>query len=112
MTEFFKALNQFTPSPRNDNFYMEVVDAEIVSLCREVKENTVKITREEYKFLLDNGIGSFMYNGSIEKKPKKRTHRVFPMLGKDVRGYDLHDNDPHWPTEIAEGGYTWQTQSE
>jgi hypothetical protein len=112
MTEFFKALNQFTPSPPDDNFYIEVVDAEILSLCRETNNNTVKITQENYKFLLDNGISNFVYNGSIEKKPKKRTHRVFPMLGKDVRGYDLHDNDPHWPTEIAEGGYTWQTQSE
>ena len=71
MTEFFKALRDFKPSPRNDNFYIEVVDAEILSLCRETNNNTIKITQENYKFLLDNGISNFIYNGSIEKKPKK-----------------------------------------
>ena len=65
MTEFFKALKDFKPSPPDDNFYMEVVNTEIVSLCREIKENSVKITREEYKCWLDNGIGNFIYNGSI-----------------------------------------------
>ena len=112
MTEFFKALNDFKPSPPDDNFYIEVVNTEIVSLCREANNNTVKITQENYKFLLDNGINNFIYNGSIEKKPKKRTHRVFPMLGKAVRGYDQQDNDPYWPTGIVEEGYTWQIPSE
>jgi len=112
MTEFFKALRDFKPSLPDDNFYMEVVNTAIVSLCREVKENTVKISQEEYKFLLDNGISNFIYNGSIEKKPKKNSHRVFPTLVKHTQGYSLQDNDPYWPTEIVEGGYTWQTASE
>ena len=42
MTEFFKALNDFKPSPPDDNFYIEVVNTEIVSLCREANNNTVK----------------------------------------------------------------------
>jgi hypothetical protein len=112
MTEFFKALKDFKPSPPDDNFYMEVVNTEILSLCRKANNNTVKITQEEYKFLLDNGISNFIYNGSIEKKPKKNSHRVFPVLGKHDQGYSLQDNDPYWPKEIVEGGYTWQTPYE
>lgn len=112
MTEFFKALNNFKPTLPDDNFYMEVINKEIISLCRESNSNTVKITQENYKFLLENGINNFIYNGSIEKKPKKRTDRIFTVLKKDVRGYDLEDNDPYWPTGIVEGGLTWQTPSE
>ena len=112
MTEFFKALRGFKPSPPDDDFYMEVINTEIVSLCREANDNTVKITQENYKFLLDNGISNFIYNGSIEKKPKKNSRRVFPVLVKHSQGHSLQDNDPYWPTEIAEGGYTWQIPSE
>ena len=112
MDEIFKALNNFKPTTTADNFYIEVKNKEIIGLCREPNDNTVKISQQDYKFLLDKGIGYFMYDHGIIKKPKKKTERVFETLKKDVRGYSLQDNDPYWPTGIAEGGYTWQTPSE
>ena len=112
MDEIFKALNSFKPTPVSDNFYIEVKNKEIISLCREPNNNTVKISQQDYKFLLNKGIEYFIYDHGIVKKPKKKTERVFDVLKKDVRGYNLQDNDPYWPIDIVEGGYTWQTPSE
>lgn len=112
MDEIFKALNSFKPTPVADNFYIEVKNKEIISLCRKPNDNTVKISQQDYKFLLDRGMGRFIYDHGIQQKPRKKTERVFETLKKDFKGYNLVDNDPYWPTEIAEGGYTWQTPSE
>jgi hypothetical protein len=112
MDELFKALNNFKPTPADDNFYIEVKNKEILSLCRESNDNTVKLSQQDYKFLLDNGINYFIYDNGIVRKLKKKTERIFEVLKKDVRGYNLQDNDPYWPTGIVEGGYTWQTPSE
>ena len=112
MDEIFKALNNFKPRTTADNFYIEVKNKEITALRRESNDNTVKISQQDYKFLLDKGIERFVYDHGIVKKPKKKTERVFEILKKDIRGYSLQDNDPYWPTGIEEGGYTWQTPSE
>jgi hypothetical protein len=109
MDEIYKALNSFKPTPAADNFYIEVRNKEIIALCREPNDNTVKISQQDYKFLLDKGTEGFVYDHGIVKKPKKKTERVFEILKKDIRGYNLVDDDPYWPTEIVEGGYTWQT---
>jgi hypothetical protein len=53
-----------------------------------------------------------LYDNGIIKKPKKKTDRIFKVLKKNIKGYSLYDNDPYWPMEIVEGGYTWQTPSE
>jgi hypothetical protein len=53
MDELFKALNNFKPTPTADNFYIEVRNKEIIGLCREPNDNTVKISQQDYKFLLD-----------------------------------------------------------
>ena len=112
MNELFKVLKDFKPMPPADNFYIELNGNDIILLCRELKTNTVKISREKYKFLLDNGIENFIYDGEITRKPKKKTNRVYTMLKKDKKGWMLYQSDPYWPTEIAEGGYTWQMPSE
>jgi len=112
MDEIFKALNSFKSTSVNDNFYIEVRNKEIITLCREPNDNTVKISQQDYKFLLDKGIERFVYDNGIVKKPKKKTQRVFETLKKDMQGYNLQDNDPYWPIEIVKGGYTWQTPCE
>ena len=112
MNELFKALNNFKATPPADNFYIESEQKQIIALCREPKDNTIKISREDFKFLLDNGIDYYLYDNGIIKKPKKKTDRIFKVLKKNIKGYSLQDNDPYWPMEIVEGGYTWQTPSE
>ena len=112
MNELFKALKNFKPRQPDDNFYIELIDKEIISLCREEKSNTIKISQQDYKFLLDNGIEYFIYDNEIVKKPKKKTERLFKILKKDTQGYKLYKGNPYWPEEMQEGGYTWQTPSE
>jgi hypothetical protein len=108
MDEIFKALNSFSSTSVTDNFYIQVQNKEIINLCREPNDNTVKISQQDYKFLLDKGIERYLYDHGIVRKTRKKTERVFEILKKDIQGYDLQDNDPYWPTEIVEGGYTWQ----
>lgn len=111
MNELFKALESFKATPPADNFYIQVAQKQITALCREPKDNTIKISREDFKFLLDNGIDYYFYDNGIIKKPKKKTDRIFKVLKKDKQGYDLQDRDPYWPTGTIGGGYTWQTPS-
>ena len=47
MNELFKALNNFKATPPADNFYIEVVQKQIIALGREPKDNTIKIPRED-----------------------------------------------------------------
>ena len=112
MDELLKALKSFKPKSVDDNFYIEIKNKEIVALRREPNQDTVKVSQQDFKFLLDNGIDYFVYDHEIIRKPKKKTERVFDILKKDVRGYDLQDSDPYWPTEIVQGGFKWQTPSE
>ena len=65
MDEIFKALNSFKPTPADDNFYIEVRNKEIIGLCREPNDNTVKISQKDYKFLLDKGKERFVYDHGI-----------------------------------------------
>ena len=112
MPGFFEARDNFKPTPKQDNFYIVVEDKNIVALTRSPNENTVKVSEQDYKFLLDNGIDYYVYNGKIEKKPPKKVERLFSVLSQGKDGYALHKNDPFWPVEKQEQGVVWQTPSE
>jgi hypothetical protein len=112
MPGFFEARDNFKPTPKQDNFYIVVEDKNIVALTRSPNENTVKVSEQDYKFLLDNGIDYYIYNGKIEKKPPKKVERLFSVLSQGKDGYALHKNDPFWPVEKQEQGVVWQTLSE
>jgi len=112
MPGFFEARDNFKPTPKQDNFYIVVEDKNIVALTRSPNENTVKVSEQDYKFLLDNGIDYYIYNGKIEKKPPKKVERLFSVLSQGKDGYALHKNDPFWPVEKQEQGVVWQTPSE
>ena len=112
MPGFFEARDSFKPQEKPSNFYIVVENTNILSLTREAGTNTVQIDRDTYKFLLDNDIAYYIYNNGIEKRPKKTSERIFTVLRPADSGYALFNCDPYWPTEITEGGYTWQTPSE
>ena len=112
MPGFFEARDNFKPAERKDNFYIVVEDKNIVALTRTEGENTVKVSEQDYKFLLDNGIDYYIYTGKIEKKPPKKIHRLFSVLSQGKDGYALHKNDPFWPESKQSQGVTWQTPSE
>jgi hypothetical protein len=112
MKEFFEALNNFK-APIEKDYFVLVDREQIIALEREPSSQNKKISRDNFKILLDNGIEYFLYkNGKFIRKPPKSTERTYPVLKKDTTGYIVHEGDPYWPTEITEGGYTWQTPSE
>ena len=109
MDEFFEALKNLGKPLLNEEFYIEVEDKKILRLVREPSDKTIKITKEQYRFLLDNSINEYLYDGEIIKKPVEKAERTFTTLKKDSKGYVFYDGDPHWPKdEIVDGGYTWQ----
>jgi len=112
MPGFFEARANFKSIKKDDNFYIVVEDKNIVALTREPDTNTVKIDRDMYKFLLDNGIDYYIYNNGIEKRPIKKVNRMFNVLMQAENGYALCEQDPFWPIETQQQGVVWQTPSE
>ncbi len=51
-------------------------------------------------------------NGEIVIKPKPKPKTQYSTLTKSSNGYFFQDNDIHWPNNTAEGGVTWQIESE
>ena len=113
MNELFKALENFKPRPVNKNFFVELFGDEVVALTTTESPNTKRITVEEYKTVLTHGVENFIYKDKLEKKIQKKAIKGhYKILIKDNNGHVFLNGDPYWPTEIAEGGYTWQTPSE
>jgi hypothetical protein len=111
MDEFLKAFRAFREGLKDpDDYYMEVENKEILSLCREPKENTIKISKKDFMLLLDTGIKHFFYDGNIVRKPFEIKTKHFSVLKESDEGYRLLDNDPYWPEEIVKGGYKWDQQ--
>jgi len=110
MDEFFEAFKNLGKTLIKEEFYIEIEDKKIIRLLDKPTNKTIKISKEEYKFLLDNGINEHLYDGGkIVKKPVEKPKRTFTTLKKNSKGYVFYDGDPHWPKdEIVDGGYTWQ----
>ena len=51
-------------------------------------------------------------DGEVALKPKPKPKTQYSTLGKSDKGYFFEDQDIHWPNNIAEGGVTWQIESE
>jgi hypothetical protein len=113
MQELFKALKNFKPQTFNPTYYIVVKDKEIECLATTAGDNHVSVEKEDYVRLLKEGQQHFYFeNGKITRKPPAMNKRLYNILKKSSEGLIFLDSDPYWPTEIAEGGYTWQTLSE
>jgi hypothetical protein len=113
MNELFKALENFKPRPVNNNFFVELFGDEVVALTNIESPNTKRITVEEHKMVLTHGVENFIYKDKLERRIQKKTIKGhYKILIKDNNGHTFLNGDPYWPTEIAEGGHTWQTPSE
>ena len=55
-------------------------------------------------------IQGIMMETSLELFKKVQMHGA--MLTKSEKGYVFVDNDPYWPKEFTQGGYTWQIELE
>ena len=113
MPGFFEALNNFKRPERNTTYYIKVNGQEIECLAMTPADDHVEVDRDQYSQLLKEGHQNFQFiNGKIVKKHKRISKRVYTVLTKSSEGLTFLDGDPYWPTEIAQGGYTWQTPAE
>ena len=63
---------------------------------------------------MKHGEDAYMWKSSTEimLKPRRKIEVTYPQLKKSEKGYNFHNNDPFYPKDIVEGGYTWQTDTE
>ena len=113
MQELFEALRNFKPKHIEPMYYIVLKGREIECLANTSEENHVQVSKEEYLHLLKEGQQNFYFeNGKIIRKPPATNTRTYNVLKKSSKGLTFLGSNPYWPTEIAEGGYTWQTSSE
>jgi hypothetical protein len=113
MQELFKALTEFKPKIFNPTYYIVVKNKEIECLATTSGDNHILVNKEDYMRLAKEGHQHFYFeNGKIIQKPLATNKRLYNVLKKSNAGLIFLNSDPYWPTEIAEGGYTWQTPSE
>jgi len=87
---------------------------------REPKKFFVIVQDKEYEVSLEKKLWSQQHgednltikNGEIVLKPKPKPKTKYSTLLKSDKGYFFEDQDIHWPNKIAEGGVTWQIESE
>ena len=100
MSNIFDALKQM-PKKEPKKFFVTV----------EGKEYEVSL--EKKKWAMKQGEENLMIkDGEITVRPPPKPKTQYKTLIKADKGYVFHDNDIHWPKEIAEGGVTWQIEHE
>jgi hypothetical protein len=100
MSNIFDALKQM-PKKEPKKFFVTV----------EGKEYEVSL--EKKKWAMKQGEENLMIkDGEITVRPPPKPKTQYTTLIKADKGYVFHDNDIHWPKEIAEGGVTWQIEHE
>jgi hypothetical protein len=87
---------------------------------REPKKFFVTVEGKEYEVSLDKKKWAMkqgeenliLKDGEIVLKPKPKLKTQYRTLVKSEKGYLFHNDDIHWPKEIAKGGVTWQIEQE
>ena len=101
MPGFFEALENFQPMERKKPTV--TIEGKTVEVDIETKKKIMRAGEQAYTWK----------DGEIHLKPTPRKACVtYRKLKRDKYGYEFHDGDPHWPTKIVEGGFSWQTESE
>jgi len=100
MSTFFDALQNFKPKERQKP---------IVT----IQGKTIEVESTLFQEILQHGEDQYeIKNNKIVRKPLPKYRKIYGVLTKSEKGFTLVDSDPYWPDGIAEGGYTWQTESE
>jgi len=87
---------------------------------REQKKFFITVQGQKHEVSLEKKLWSQQHgednltikNGEIVLKPKSKPKTKYKTLVKSQKGYFFEDDDIHWPNKIAEGGVTWQIESE
>lgn len=98
MTEFFNALKNFKPRPKNK--YTVTVEGK-----------TVEVTKEVFIKVRDTGEDQWMWtDDQLVRRPPRPSGRMYRELSKADEGYVFVENDPYWPIGVKKEGYVWRTK--
>lgn len=101
MSELLKALQGLPPVPKKVHTVT-------------IQGQSLVVTLEKKLEVMRNGEDAYTWKSPTEimLKPRKKIEVTYPQLKKSEKGYNFHNNDPFYPKDIVEGGYTWQTDTE
>jgi|TARA_B110000444_G_C18722018_1_gene538933 hypothetical protein len=101
MPGFFEALNNFKPK-------------ETQKPTIEIQGIMMETSLELFKKVQMHGAENFELKGDkvVMKQTFLKNYKTHAMLTKSEKGYVFVDNDPYWPKEFTQGGYTWQIELE
>jgi len=101
MPGFFEALNNFKPKQTQKPTI-------------EIQGIKMETSLELFKKVEMHGVENFeLKDGKVVMKQSfLKNYKTYPMLAKSEKGYAFVDNDPYWPKEFTQGGYTWQIELE
>lgn len=95
MPGFFEALKNM-PEPKKVVPKVRINGQEF-EVSADLFKEIQKYGEQEYK----------VENGKIVMNPQAQARRRYPMLAKNLKGYDLLDGNMFWPTDKVDGGYEW-----
>ena len=100
MSGFFEALQNFKPKEKHKPTV-------------EIQGTKMEVSNEMFQKVIKHGAENFeIKNGKIVLKPTFVAGKSYEMLVKSEKGYEFYDNDPYYPKDVVEGGFTWQIESE
>ena len=70
------------------------------------------VTLEKKLEVMRNGENAYMWKSPTEiaLKPPPKILAQHKSLKKKDRGYSFYDNDPYYPKEIIDGGFSWDRE--
>ena len=79
-----------------------------------IQGQSIVVTLEKKLEVMRHGEHAYKWKSATEfvLKPRPKVGIVYPHLQKAEKGYNFYDNDPYYPKDIVEGGYTWQIDTE
>ena len=79
-----------------------------------IQGQSIVVTLEKKLEVMRHGEDAYKWKSATEfvLKPRPKVGIVYPHLQKAEKGYNFYDNDPYYPKDIVEGGYTWQIDTE
>ena len=96
MSEIFKALESYKPPKKKVHTVT-------------INGQRVVVTLEKKLEVMRHGEDAYMWKTATEfvLKPQPKIKAQYKTLKKLEKGYNFYDNDPFYPKEIVEGGYSW-----
>jgi len=79
-----------------------------------IQGQSIVVTLEKKLEVMRHGEDAYKWKSATEfvLKPRPKVGVVYKRLQKADKGYNFYDNDPYYPKDIVEEGYTWQIDTE